>query len=356
MIVGSDIDGLISAMMLASVAGWRIVAMVTRSNTVLVESGQQDLRMLTEATDVVGVDLYSPLFPTFSNHPVLFGTPKPRRPEWLRDLMRRFDEMILRQTQRFGSINLSIWAGVGAELGYSSPRGFPYKYPLGTAQVLLAALEVAGRPPRFYDRQYLPWLVADCDGGLESIRRYHWNVEIWWPALAAVAGPASRSEAVYRLASTQRPTEVVDVDLRLRQDYRMLSSALNPDWNLADNSVDTVIRAISLLRELSGWPDPFEGGVDGIRSWRTVEPTRNLMRMDGLNARARPVTEAHLRGAAEAVHVNFSRFPERGTALGWMARRSIPEIEAELGGGPEVSLIPESINHQEEDDGEEQAD
>ncbi len=45
----------------------------------------------------------------------------------------------------YHALNLSAWVGIGALLGSTSPKGMPYKYPLGTAQLLLAVLE-AGWP------------------------------------------------------------------------------------------------------------------------------------------------------------------------------------------------------------------
>lgn len=330
-IAGSDIDGLLSAMMLGAVSDWRVAALVMPSGSVLLAPGHEDLPSLTRRSEVFGVDVFSPLFPSVSNHPVLFGTSPRTRPDWLRDALEGFDRFIDESSARFGSINLSIWAGIGARLDERSPRGYPYKYPLGTAQLLLAVLELAGRPPRFYDREYLPWLVADCDGGLDSIREYHWNVELWWSALAAVVGPASLSEALYQLAINQRATQFVDVDLRLRRDYGERAEALNPDWNLASESPATVAAAAELIRDLSGWPDPFIGGAERIASWREAEPTRNVLYMNALTKQDKAQIDVHLSCAREAVHVNFARFFEKGTYLGWMLPERRPTVEAVLG-------------------------
>lgn len=338
MVAGSDIDGVVSAMMLASVSEWRVAAFVMRNGSVRVAAGCEDLPTLTQRSDVYGVDVFSPLFPSVSNHPVLFGAAPRARRDWLRTALEEFDSFILQRCTELGSINLSIWAGIAARLDAQFPQGFPYKYPLGTAQVLLAVLELCGQGPRFYDRQYLPWLVADCDGGLDSIREYHWNVELWWSALAAVVGPASLSEAVYRLALNQRATEFVDVDLRLRRDYRSQASALDANWNLISSDLDTIVKAVELIRAMSGWPDPFLGGVQATRRWKEVWPTRNVLRVSGITKKPRRHVETHLSCAREALHTNFARFPERGTYLGWMLPDKRSSVESSLG-RPEIDTL-----------------
>src|SRR5207245_4231519 len=136
-IVGADIDGIISAMMLASVAEWRVGALVMRNGAVLLAPGEPDLCRFVQLEDVFGVDVYSPLLPSVSNHPLLFGPPSRQRPAWLQATLRDFDTFIVQRTAELASINPSIWAGIGATLGYKSPQGFPYKYPLGTAQILV---------------------------------------------------------------------------------------------------------------------------------------------------------------------------------------------------------------------------
>lgn len=135
-----------------------------------------------------GVDVFSPLFPSISNHPVYFGA-NTKTPISVRDALMSFDSDMRDAVNNNRSINLSAWVGIAATRGNQDPKGMPYKYPLGTAQLLLAVLEAAGLNPRLFDRQFLPWLIANCDGGVDSIRTYAWNVETWWSALAAAVGP-----------------------------------------------------------------------------------------------------------------------------------------------------------------------
>lgn len=340
-IAGSDIDGILSAMMLGSIAEWRVAALVLPNGSILASPTFANVSELVARPDVFGVDVFSPLFPSVSNHPVLFGSPARARPIGLNKALGDFDAWIIETSERLGSLNLSIWARIGARLDYRSPHGFPYKYPLGTAQFSLALLELAGRPPRFYDRDYLPWLVADCDGGLDSIRQYHWNVELWWSTLAAVVGPGSLSDAVYQLAMNQRATQFVDVDLRLRRDYGTGASSLNPDWNLASVDALTIGAVVRLIRDISGWPDPYIGGADALADWRTINPTRNVLPVDGLTKQESAIVDTHLSSARKAVHVNFSRFPEKGTYLGWMLPTHDASVERTLGGPPAVDFLGE---------------
>lgn len=340
MVAGSDIDGLVSAMMLASISPWRVGALVMRSGSVLLSPQWKDVEALLSA-DVYGVDVFSPRFPSISNHPVLFGVVPGMPSGWLRTALEEFDDYIVSQCNDLGSINLSVWAGIRARLGSRFPNGFPYKYPLGTAQALLAVLEVLGQAPRFYDRQYLPWLVANCDGGLETIRRYHWNVEGWWSALAAGVGPASQSEAVFKLAVNQRATEFVDVDLRLRRDYGERANALTTNWDLAASDIGTVATAMELVHDLSGWPDPFAGGASSLSAWQEIAPTRNVLETSGLTAVKRERVQVHLAAASRAIHMNFSQFRERGIYLGWMLATREPDVERELGAVPPLPLVME---------------
>lgn len=340
-IAGSDIDGLVSAMMAASVADWKIGALVVRSQTILVAPELGDIAAIIGRGAVIGLDVFSPLFPSVSNHPLLFGTTDRMRRQWLGQELAAFDAFIVDRCRALNSINLSTWVGIEARLGPDKPNGLPYKYPLGTAQVLLAALELAGRAPRFYDRQYLPWLVANCDGGVDTIRQYPWNVEGWWSALAAVVGPASQSEALYRLVTDQRPTQFIDVDRRLRYDEPERSKALNSRWNLASRSVADISTAVGLIADLSGWPDPFLGGVGNLSAWKMLVPTSNALDLRAITKRDPRNITAHLQCAREAVHVNFSNFRDRGVALGWMVANSRPDIEDLIGNEKPEELVAE---------------
>src|SRR5205807_123139 len=137
----------------------------------------------------------------------------------------------------------------------------------------------------------------------DTIRQYPWNVEGWWSALAAVVGPASQSEALYRLATGQRPTEFVDVDRRLRYDDPR-SSALNLKWNLASQKPSTIAQAVSLVRDLTGWPDPFVGGADRLPDWIDSSPTRGVLGVEALRKRDVREVRAHLEGASSAIHTS----------------------------------------------------
>lgn len=346
MVASADIDGLVSAMMVASVSEWRIAALVVASESVLTAPSQCDLQKLMTRDDLIGMDVFSPLFPSISNHPVFFGVPprapKKHQPLWTE--IETYDNDMRAAAQQHRSINPSIWAGIKARYGPTAHDGIPYKYPLGTAQLLLAALEAARGAdlgPRFFDREFLPWIVANCDGGIETIRNYPWNVEMWWSSLAAVVGPASQSEALYRLATTQRPTQFIDVDRRLRYEYPDLSTSLNEKWNLVSRRRDDLALASRLLSGLSGWPDPFLDGVDSLPKWCETTPTRNALGADSLTKVDVPTVQAHLSGARRAIHANFSIFRDRDkkrggrTSLGWMLPVVDEALDKALGEAPE---------------------
>ena len=315
-IANSDIDGLVSSMMVGAVADWRIGVLVDkdsyRAHPSLVDAVLADIGTL----DAVGIDVYSTRFPNISNHPVLFGGVASEHP-W-GQAVAGHDQLVQDSALEHAVLNPSLWVGVAARLGSAHARGFDYKYPLGTAQILLAVLESLGRSPRFFDRQYLPWLVANCDGGIETIRAYAWNAETWWSALAAAVGPASNSESLYRLATTQRPSEFLDADRRLRWEEPARSRFLNSKWNLVGSDTEALSTIVAWITDLSGWPDPFLGGANTLDTWVQVRPARGVLQVQGITNEPIDRLQAQLAGAATAIHMNFSRFRERGTALGWM--------------------------------------
>lgn len=336
----ADIDGVVSTQMLSAVTGWPVVAFVDRFGTVSVHPDYGTPQDLVDTGRVFGVDVFSPLFPGVSNHPVMFGATA-RTSKVIRDDLVAFDGQMSTAVATHHIINLSAWVGIAALAGSNRPNGMPYKYPLGTAQLLLAVLEAAGLKPRLYDRQYLPWLIANCDGGIDTIRSYAWNAETWWSAMAAAVGPSSHSEALYRLATSQRPNEFVDVDRRLRYDEPERSKALNSRWNLVSANADVLRTAVGLIRDLSGWEDPFLGGAGSIGDWKTSAPTRNVLPAAGLTKIDPAKLAAHLASARTALHVNFSVFRERGTALGWMLAGTDKAVEELLGVDPALEDIPD---------------
>lgn len=336
----ADIDGVVSTQMLSAVTGWPVVALVDRFGTVRVHPNYGTPQDLVDTGRVFGVDVFSPLFPGVSNHPIMFGATT-RTSKVIRDDLVAFDAQMSAAVATHHIINLSAWVGIAALAGSNRPNGMPYKYPLGTAQLLLAVLEAAGLKPRLYDRQYLPWLIANCDGGIDTIRSYAWNAETWWSAMAAAVGPSSHSEALYRLATTQRPNEFLDVDRRLRYDEPVRSQALNTRWNLVSANADVLQTAVGLIRDLSGWEDPFLDGASGTSGWKTSTPTRNVLPATGLTKVDTAKLAAHLASARTALHMNFSVFRERGTALGWMLADTDEAVEGLLGVDTAEEVVPD---------------
>lgn len=326
--------------MLAAVTSWRVGAVIDRKGSLRVHPDLGSPQDLVESGRAFGVDIFSPLFPSISNHPVYFGT-KARSPKWLIEQLDDFDKDIASAVTVHSSLNPSAWVGINAARGSKDPTGISYKYPLGTAQFLLAILEAAELNPRLFDRQYLPWLIANCDGGVDTIRTYAWNAEGWWSALAAVVGPASHSEALYRLVIGQRPNEFLDADRRLRYDEPTRSAYLNSKWNLVGPTDACLANVSSLLSDLSGWPDPFMGGISKVSTWAEHETSRNVLSLKGITKVDQLHLLAHLAAARKAVHVNFSVFKERGTALGWSLPGVEDQIDQVLGKEDLEEAIPE---------------
>ncbi|MGN6472924.1 MAG: hypothetical protein ACTHK4_04635, partial [Mycobacteriales bacterium] len=195
MIVSGDIDGVVSASMLASVApDWEVVAIVCQSSRIIVHPSVADAMPV----DLFGIDLFSTRFDNVSNHVVEFGPRKVQAIE-VREAFQAWDENLrAASADRLFAVP-AIWAKTTAcyDDAYRATSA-KYKYPLGTAQILLALLEAAGRPPRFYDRHYLPWLVANCDGGVESYFNHAYTASVWCATMAAAVGAAILTEQLYQ--------------------------------------------------------------------------------------------------------------------------------------------------------------
>lgn len=339
MVVNADIDGIVSAHMLAAVSPWRIGVLVDRRGVIRKHPSIASVEDLIVGDRAFGVDVFSARFPGVSNHPVLFGA-GPQVDATHNGEFASFDAQVLAAVREHGDICPSAWVGISAAHKAHLATGMSYKYPLGSAQIMLALLETIERNPRFFDRQFLPYLVANCDGGLDSIRKYAWNVEPWWSAIAACVGPGSLSDALYRLATEQRPGELGDVDRRLKWDEPDRSRYLTEAWNLVSAS-PAALRAITgLLDDLSGWGDPYLGGAANLDSWVQHTSTTGVLRVDGLTKKSPEVVKAHLEGALSAVHMNISQFADRGVALGWVLPEPDHEVEKVIGGETLASMKP----------------
>ncbi|MGW6128989.1 hypothetical protein ACWFNE_03065 [Cellulomonas sp. NPDC055163] len=320
MAASADIDGLVSATMLASVApGWDIVALQAQSSTVLVHPSVATAM----PSDLVAVDLFSVNHDSMSNHVVKYGA-RQTRLTGLRTAFRSWDASV----DAAGSTRLhavpAIWAGTeGSYEDAARATSSKYKYPLGTAQILLAMLEASGHPPKFFDRHYLPWLVANCDGGVSTYTKYAWNARIWWPVMAGAVGPASLTEQVFRLVDGMRPHDFADTVNALDRERAASGEKawLDDDWNLADFATPTIWRALKWLCDLTGWRDPVRGGVDGLQHWVRQPVKGSGAVYIGGTSRVTAGTEraaiAAVAGASAGLNANFYHGGYSGSRFNW---------------------------------------
>ncbi len=328
MIVSGDIDGLVSAAMLRKAAPtWDAVALIVKSGTVFLHP---DVVAGLDLSACFGVDVFSTYIPNVSNHVALWGSKRAGASAEALAAANAYDAEVHRRAKETLLATPSLWAGIEGSYGEAGKnfRSAGYRYPLGTAQILLALLEVIDRSPKLFDREYLPWLVANCDGGLKTIRDYPHNVPMWWSCLAAAVGPASISEQVYQVAATQRPTEFVDIVNRLRAEGHLVAGSpaghLDDNWNLRTQALSDVAPVVRWISSLSGWPDPFRGGAENLDKWVEVPLTKGgKLLTTGLPAGTTPAEQvekykAHLRASLDAVHTNFAFF-DQSQRLGWVA-------------------------------------
>lgn len=330
LVASADIDGLVSACMLASVAPqWEVVAWVVDSDRLLLHPSVTAGR----PSDLFGVDVFSPTFDNVSNHVVLFGDKNLRATD-VRIAFDAWDQLVRNASLSRLMAVPSIWAATqGGYEDAGKPDSSKYKYPFGTAQLMLALLEAAGIGPKFFDRQYLPWLVANCDGGVESFRKYAFNAGVWWPALAGAVGPASHTEQIYQRIQNMRPHDFMDAVNRLDRERRaavpIQEPWLNDDWNLVDSQRSTLMRTLSWISSLTGWRDPVRGGIAQMADWeeRTIPASeRALVYVGGPNFRetnnAPAAAAAKINGASNAVNANFYLGGDSGSRFNWVGGSS----------------------------------
>lgn len=316
MVVSGDVDGLVTATMLGTVAPWKIVAVILGSKKILVHPDYPD-----RPGDIFGVDVFSLNFDNISNHIVLFGSKKKQNMPATLEAFREWDSRVMAENSSRTFLVPSIWAGT--EASYSDrdrATSSKFKYPLGCAQLLLALLDGLGMAPKFYDRRFLPWLVADCDGGVLSLQTYRENVEMWWGLMAGAIGPGSMTWEIHNLVTDMRGDSFDTVKDRLKIECRSkgIEPFLNDAWNLAKADAETLIRFAQWLQEISLWADPFDGGVENLRDWNIVEVTpesegKVYLASKGDDAANAAIIET---AAAEALNANF-RMGGEGDRFNW---------------------------------------
>ncbi|TCJ21666.1 hypothetical protein [Nocardioides jejuensis] len=321
MIVSADIDGLVSAAMLASVApSWNVVGLVASSSKWLLHPSVSN----EPPAGLVAVDLFSLNHDSISNHVVKYGAKRPMllnlRAEW-----QAWDAAVAVAAQKRLFAVPSIWAGTqGCYDDAAKADSSKWKYPLGTAQILLALLEAADRPPKFFDRHYLPWLVANCDGGVSTYTKYAANARVWWAVMAGAVGPASLTEQVFRLVDGMRPHDFLDTVNALDRERQAsgLDPWLNDDWNLANSQATTIERCLRWLADLTGWRDPLLGGIDSFAGW-VEKPVKasGAVYIGGANVTTKSTEAAavaSLQGARSALNANFYHGGFSGSRFNWI--------------------------------------
>ena len=322
LLVSADIDGIVSAAMLSSVApSWQIVAFVSQSQELYLHPSVASER----PTDIFGVDVFSPTFDNVSNHVVLYGSRQLQNVP-IRKAFQEWDQLVLEASGKRLLAVPSIWAQTEASYEDASrPTSAKYKYPLGTAQLLLAMLEVSDYAPRFFDNRYLPWLVANCDGGVSSYIDHAYNVGVWWPVLAGAVGPGSLTDYVYRRVEGMGVHDFRRAVDQLDRERGSEDPWLNDKWNMSESNTRGIRRTIAWLCDLTGWPDPVRGGIENLAEWTTVKvhpSDRSEVYLVGPR-RAETFNDPDaavlsIKHAADAVNANFYFGGPNGSRFNWV--------------------------------------
>jgi hypothetical protein len=224
--------------------------------------------------NLLGLDVFSPDFDNVSNHIVLFGDKRLSVPPVLK-AFNEWDQKVLNSAADPNRLMAVPGIAGHTQAGYSDAEKIDsskYKYPLGTAQWLLALLEAIGKSPKFYERQYLPWLIANCDGGVSSYRDYGYNVEIWWSTMAAAVGAMSQSEMIYSMIRNMRPLDYVNTVHQLQREFQHAGEPIFDDkLNLRNSRITGISESFKWLHDISGWSDPVYGSIDSMSQLMSIQ-------------------------------------------------------------------------------------
>jgi hypothetical protein len=321
-VISGDIDGVTSAALLGAVTqNCKVVAVVNnKDREIYVHPDYASKR----PDNLLGLDVFSPEFDNVSNHIVLFGEKKLSVPPVLK-AFNDWDQKVLKAAADPNRLMAVPGISGHTQAGYSGAEkvdSSKYKYPLGTAQWLLAMLEVIGKSPKFYERHYLPWLIANCDGGVSSYRDYGYNVEIWWSTMAAAVGSTSQSETIYSLVRNMRPLDYVNTVHQLQREFQHAGEPIFDDkLNLRNSQMSGIKDAFEWIHDVSGWSDPVHGSIEGMDSWITVAIDQKNYGIVSLTPGeiTDPIADAAgIDSASNALNANFYIGGTSGSRFNWM--------------------------------------
>ena len=321
-IISGDVDGVTSAALLGSVTqNCKVIAVVNnKDREVYVHPEFASKR----PDNLLGLDVFSPEFDNVSNHIVLFGDKRLSVPSVLQ-AFKDWDSKVLTAAANPDRL-MAVPGIVGhTQAGYSDADKIDsskYKYPLGTAQWLLALLEVIGKSPKFYERHYLPLLIANCDGGVTSYRDYGYNVEIWWSTMAAAVGSMSQSETIYSMIRNMRPLDYVNTVHQLQREFQFSGEPMFDDkLNLRSGRMPGIKTAFEWIHDISGWNDPVHGSIENMDQWITINVNPDSHGIVSLKPSeiTDPVVDAsRIDSASKALNANFYIGGETGSRFNWM--------------------------------------
>jgi hypothetical protein len=321
-VISGDIDGVTSAALLGAVTqNCKVVAVVNnKDREVYVHPDYASKR----PDNLLGLDVFSPEFDNVSNHIVLFGAKKLSVPPVLK-AFNDWDQKVLDAAADPSRLMAVPGISGHTQAGYSDADkvdSSKYKYPLGTAQWLLALLEVIGKSPKFYERHYLPWLIANCDGGVTSYRDYGYNVEIWWSTMAAAVGSMSQSETIYSMVRNMRPLDYVNTVHQLQREFQHAGEPIFDDkLNLRNSRMSGIKDAFDWIHDVSGWSDPVHGSIEGMDKWITVaidQKNYGVVSLTPSEIKDPIADAARIDSASNALNANFYIGGASGSRFNWM--------------------------------------
>jgi hypothetical protein len=321
-VISGDVDGVTSGALLGSITqNCKVVAVVNNKDREIYVHPEYSS---SRPPNLLGLDVFSPNFDNVSNHIVLFGDKKLSVPVVL-TAFNEWDKKVLNAAAN-PKLLMAVPGITGhTQAGYSDAEkvdSSKYKYPLGTAQWLLALLEVIGKAPKFYERHYLPWLIANCDGGVTSYRDYGYNVEIWWSTMAAAVGSMSQSETIYSMIRNMRPLDYVNTVNQLQREFQQGGEPIFDDkLNLRNSRLLGIKNTFEWIHDISGWNDPVYGSIANMENWLTINV--DIQHHGVVSLKPSEITDpigdaARINSASNALNANFYIGGETGSRFNWM--------------------------------------
>jgi hypothetical protein len=94
--------------------------------------------------------------------------------------------------------------------------------------------------------------------------------------MAAAVGSMSQSETIYSMIRNMRPLDYVNTVHQLQREFQQAGEPIFDDkLNLRNSRLAGIADAFKWIHDISGWNDPIQGSLEGMKEWITVSVNDN---------------------------------------------------------------------------------